>query len=122
MSRALKISEVTVRARMPAKLRDEAESVLERIGVTPSAAMRMFYSAVLGAGGLPFKAKVPNPTTAKAISDSVAGAREARRYDSVDDAFEALNRATRTESERGKKRGRKSTVKNRPRKAIQKGL
>jgi addiction module RelB/DinJ family antitoxin len=51
-----------IRARVSPELKAEAESILARIGLSSSDAIRMFYSQVAMRKGLPFEARIPNAT------------------------------------------------------------
>lgn len=44
-----------VRYRIEAGLVSEAESVCERMGISPSAAVSLFFAQMVKAGGLPFR-------------------------------------------------------------------
>ena len=62
-----------VRARIASTLKDEAETIFERVGLNPSEAVRLFYTQVTLSGGLPFEVKIPNAETIKSIEDIKAG-------------------------------------------------
>jgi DNA-damage-inducible protein J len=79
-----------IRARVSPELKAEAESILARIGLSSSDAIRMFYSQVAMRKGLPFEARIPNATTRKALRDAEAG-RNMTDYGSVDEMFEDLD-------------------------------
>jgi DNA-damage-inducible protein J len=76
-----------IRARVAPELKAEAESILARIGLSSSDAIRMFYSQVAMRKGLPFEARIPNAVTRKALRDAEAG-RNMTDYASVDEMFE----------------------------------
>ena len=57
----------TIRIRVEADLKAQAESVLQALGLKSSEAIRMFYRQIVMQGGLPFSAKVPNYETLQAI-------------------------------------------------------
>ena len=50
----------TVNARVDPKLKNNVEIILERLGLTPSDAVNLFYKQVELKGGLPFELKLPN--------------------------------------------------------------
>ena len=77
-----------IRARVSPELKAEAESILAKIGLSSSDAIRMFYSQVAMRKGLPFEARIPNATTRKALRDAEAG-RNMTDYGNVDDMFES---------------------------------
>jgi DNA-damage-inducible protein J len=78
-----------IRARVSPELKAEAESVLAKIGLSPSDAIRIFYSQVAMRNGLPFEVCIPNATTRQALRDAQAG-RNMTDYASVDEMFEDL--------------------------------
>ncbi len=69
----------TIRARVEPKLKAEAEGILDRLGMNPSEAIRMFYKQVVLRKGLPFEVVIPNAETRRAIED-VQGRRGLNRY------------------------------------------
>ena len=61
-----------IRARTDAATKREAEKVLDELGLTPSAAINMFYRQIVMRRALPFAAELPNETTAAAIEEARA--------------------------------------------------
>ncbi|PCJ46900.1 MAG: type II toxin-antitoxin system antitoxin, RelB/DinJ family [Gammaproteobacteria bacterium] len=57
------------RARMDGGLKEEAEAVLDSIGITPSEAIRMFYRQIVNRKGFPLELKIPNETTMSAFEE-----------------------------------------------------
>lgn len=76
-----------VHSRIEPDIKDKAEDVLRRLGVSPTEAIRMFYAQIALRDGLPFDVSLPNATTQKALEDSRSG-RGLQRFDSVEDLFE----------------------------------
>lgn len=62
----------TVRARIEADVKHEAETILKKLGVSHSAFINMSYHAVVANGGIPFSLSVPNAETQKAIAEGRA--------------------------------------------------
>lgn len=62
-----------VRARIDPVVKEEAESILEELGLNPSAAISSFYSQIVLRRGLPFPVEVPNEVTAAAIEVARSG-------------------------------------------------
>jgi DNA-damage-inducible protein J len=62
-----------IRARMEPSLKEEAEEVLAKVGLSPTEAIRLFYRQVSLHGGLPFEVRVPNQATRAAIAEARAG-------------------------------------------------
>ena len=56
-----------VRARIDARIKDEAAAVLETIGLTVSDAVRLMLVRVAAEKALPFEPLVPNARTVKAM-------------------------------------------------------
>lgn len=79
----------TIRARVDAKLKADAEAVLDELGLNASEAIRLFYRQVALRKGLPFDVAIPNATTRKALRDADQG-KNLVRYGSVDEMFRDL--------------------------------
>ena len=63
----------TVRARMEPQLKEKAERVFSRLGLTSTQAITLFYKQVEIRNGLPFDLVIPNETTLKTFDDTDAG-------------------------------------------------
>jgi DNA-damage-inducible protein J len=74
----------TIRARVDAKLKAQAEGVLEKLGLNASEAIRLFYRQVALRKGLPFDVRLPNATTRRALREADRG-KNLIRYESFDD-------------------------------------
>ena len=59
--------------RIDPKLKTQAETVLEKIGLSSSDAIRIFYKQVVLRKGLPFDVSIPNKETAEALAKSRRG-------------------------------------------------
>lgn len=79
----------TIRARVDAKLKAQAEGVLEKLGLNASEAIRLFYKQVAMRKGLPFDVVIPNAATRRAMQDVEQG-RGLTRYRDTDELFEKL--------------------------------
>jgi DNA-damage-inducible protein J len=79
----------TIRARVDAKLKAQAEAVLEKLGLNASEAIRLFYKQVALRKGLPFDVAIPNAATRRAMQDVEQG-RDLTRYRDTDEMFEKL--------------------------------
>jgi DNA-damage-inducible protein J len=64
-----------IRARMEPDLKEKAEQVLAKVGLSPTEAIRLFYRQVSLRGGLPFEVRVPNTKTRAAIAEARSGKR-----------------------------------------------
>lgn len=77
-----------VHTRIQPEIKERAESILHRLGLSPTEAIRMFYTQITLRNGLPFDVSIPNEETEKALSDSRSG-RNLERFESVDKLFES---------------------------------
>jgi DNA-damage-inducible protein J len=80
----------TVRARVEPHLKEEAEEVLEELGLNPTAAITLYYEQIVKRHGIPFEVSLPNETTLAAMRDAESG-RGVTRARNVDDFFAKLN-------------------------------
>ncbi len=78
-----------VRARIDAKTKKKAAAVLEKMGLTPSAAFRMMMLRIVAEKRLPFSPLEPNAKTIAAIKASRRG--KGKRVGSVDKLMKELN-------------------------------
>ena len=62
-----------IRARVEPKLKHDAEVVLDKLGMTPTEAITLFYKQVTLHHGLPFPVRVPNAATRRALRDIAGG-------------------------------------------------
>ena len=76
-----------IRARVDSELKEEAESVLNRLGLTASDAIRLFYKQVVLQKGLPFKVEITNRETLGAIED-IRQRRNLKTARDADDLFD----------------------------------
>lgn len=56
-----------VRARMEPSVKKKAETVLSKIGISPSEAINVFYRRIASDKGIPFSLDIPNAETRAAI-------------------------------------------------------
>lgn len=78
-----------INTRIEPKLKQEAESILHRVGLTSAEAIRLFYKQVCLRKGLPFEVKLPNKTTLRAMRDADKG--RTHKAKSVDELFDDLD-------------------------------
>ncbi len=62
-----------VRARIEPSVKEKAENILRKIGLTPSQAISVFYHRIASEKAIPFSLHIPNAETRKAITDARAG-------------------------------------------------
>jgi DNA-damage-inducible protein J len=79
----------TIRARVDAQLKADAEAVLDKLGLNASEAIRLFYRQVALRKGLPFDVKLPNAATRRAMKELDEG-KGAIRYDEFEDFRKAM--------------------------------
>jgi len=63
----------TVRARIEPDLKDKAEQVFRKLGLTSTQAITLFYKQVELRNGLPFEVVIPNKTTLQTFDETDAG-------------------------------------------------
>ena len=71
-----------IRARVEPDLKHDAEAVLDKLGMTPTEAITLFYKQVTIHRGLPFPVRIPNKETIRAIRETRAG-KNVRKFPSV---------------------------------------
>ncbi len=62
-----------IRARVEPALKRDAEAVLTALGLTPTAAITLFYKQLTLTQGLPFAVTIPNAETRKAVRQALEG-------------------------------------------------
>ncbi len=78
-----------VRARIEPELKDKAERVFRKLGMTTTQAITLFYKQVEIRKGLPFDVAIPNNTTRRTFENTDAG-RDLIVCEDIDDMFEKL--------------------------------
>ena len=63
----------TINSRISPVLKTEVEKIFQKIGLSPSQAITLFYSQVSLKKGLPFSVKIPNKETIEAIEELESG-------------------------------------------------
>ena len=59
-----------IRARVESDLKQEAEEVFSRLGLSSTEAITLFYRQVALQNGLPFAVKIPNAATCEALQEA----------------------------------------------------
>lgn len=77
-----------VHSRIQPEIKEQAEEILQRLGLSPTEAIRMFYTQITLRKGLPFDVAIPNDQTIKALEDSRSG-RNLERFNSAEELFES---------------------------------
>jgi len=79
----------TIRARMEPDLKDKAENIFRKLGLSTTQALTLFYKQVELRKGLPFEVAIPNETTLRTFEDTDSGRNMVLCKD-VDDMFKKL--------------------------------
>jgi DNA-damage-inducible protein J len=72
----------TVRARVEPALKEEADAILQELGLSASDLISMTLKQLVMRKGIPFDVRIPNAETIEAITEPVKGL---KRYASSDD-------------------------------------
>ena len=85
-----------INIRIDDQIKKNAENVFSKIGLTPTAAITLFYHQVIRTNSIPFelKADIPNKDTLKAIEEVEKmenNSSDAKTFDSVEELMEDLN-------------------------------
>lgn len=75
-----------VHSRIQPEIKAQAESILHRLGVSPTEAIRMFYTQITLRNGLPFDVAIPNEETEQALKDSRSG-EKLEKFRDADELF-----------------------------------
>ncbi|MBW2163269.1 MAG: type II toxin-antitoxin system RelB/DinJ family antitoxin [Deltaproteobacteria bacterium] len=75
-----------VHTRIEPETKVKAESVLRRLGITPTEAIRIFYTQISLRDRLPFMVEIPNKVTEETIAKSQRG-KEITEFGSLDEMF-----------------------------------
>lgn len=79
----------TIRARIEPDLKEKAERIFRKLGLTTTQAITLFYRQVELWNGLPFDVVIPNETTHRTLEDTDAG-RNLVVCEDGDDMFKKL--------------------------------
>ena len=81
-----------VNVRIDSMIKKQAEDVFNNLGLTPSAAINLFYIQVIRTNSIPFELKldVPNKETLKAIKEVEKMERNPRKHKSYASAHELM--------------------------------
>ena len=79
----------TIRARVEPTLKEGAEGILKKLGLSSTEAITLFYRQVILRKGLPFKVELPNKETAETLR-KVRQGKELHSFNSIDELFADL--------------------------------
>ncbi|HET6401066.1 MAG TPA: type II toxin-antitoxin system RelB/DinJ family antitoxin [Candidatus Kapabacteria bacterium] len=71
-----------IRARIEPELKEEVEAVLDKLGISVSEAMAMFFKQVRYYNGMPFDVRIPNQATLRTMKKTNAG-KELTQHESL---------------------------------------
>jgi DNA-damage-inducible protein J len=77
-----------IHARIEPSTKRSAEGVLQKLGLSPTEAIRMFYRQITLRGGLPFAVVIPNEQTAATLEKSRRG-EEIEEFADIDQLFKS---------------------------------
>ncbi len=80
---------VTIQTRINSELKENAERIFRKLGLTAARAIALFYKQVEQQGGLTFDIAIPNETTRQTFSNTDAG-RDLIVCEDADDMFRKL--------------------------------
>jgi len=83
------MKEAFVRARIEPELKQSAEGILGKLGLSPSEAVTLFYRQIVLTRGLPFEVKLPNEETLRTFACTDKG-EDLTVCKDADDMFERL--------------------------------
>jgi DNA-damage-inducible protein J len=77
-----------IHVQCPTELKEQAEAILEELGIPIPVAYELFYRQIIAYRGLPFEVCLPNRTTIKAMEAAREG--KGKQYPSVEAMFADL--------------------------------
>ena len=78
-----------IRARTEPNLKEEVENILNKLGMTSTEAINLFYRQVKLRKGLPFDVKIPNKATLETFKKTDEG-KELNTYVDIDDFLKKM--------------------------------
>jgi len=91
LQHSLGMKTAAVHSRIQPEIKEHAESILHRLGLSPTEAIRIFYTQITLRNGLPFEVAIPNATTRKALEESEKGI-NLTSFQSVEKLFESWDK------------------------------
>ena len=80
----------TINARVDARTKAEAQSILRKLGMNLSEAISLYLRQIIFCKGIPFEVKIPNELTIETIKKSERG-EELHEAASVEEMFKELD-------------------------------
>jgi len=82
-------SDATISVRTEKELKNKVGRILEKLGLTHSTAINIYYRQILANEGIPFDLKISNKTTEKALEDS-RKKQNMKKFNTTDELFNDL--------------------------------
>jgi len=79
----------TVTVRIDPKIKSKALKVLDKLGITTSQAVTMYFNQISVENGLPFRPHIPNAETLQAMDD-VSNRQAAKVFETPEEVFKDL--------------------------------
>lgn len=80
-----------IRARTEPGLKEDVELILDKLGLTTSEAINIFFNQIKLKKGIPFKVNLPNKTTLKTFNKTNLG-KELNSYKNLDEFFKKIEK------------------------------
>lgn len=80
-----------IHARLEPDLKEEAEAILEKLGLSMTAAMNLFCRQVVMRKGIPFSIEIPNEATAKSMQEARRKALKPGKHKNAASLFAVLD-------------------------------
>ncbi|HXW53513.1 MAG TPA: type II toxin-antitoxin system RelB/DinJ family antitoxin [Myxococcota bacterium] len=84
------LKSAVVRARVEPQVKGAVEKIFDKLGISTSEAINIFFKQVYLNRGLPFAIKIPNEELKEAIESSRKG-KNITKYSSAEEMFEKLD-------------------------------
>lgn len=84
--------DIQINIRVESRLRDEAEKVFGKLGVSLGEAVKIFLSQVVLQKGFPFEAKIPNQETINAFRQTERDKDKLNTYDTPEELFKEMEK------------------------------
>lgn len=81
----------TIRARVEPTLKEGAEGILKKLGLSSTEAITLFYRQVILRRGLPFNVELPNKETAETLRKS-RQRKELHSYNNLEEFFDEVEK------------------------------
>ncbi|OGI00595.1 MAG: hypothetical protein A2Y25_07565 [Candidatus Melainabacteria bacterium GWF2_37_15] len=78
-----------LRVRISPELKQSVQKILEKLGLSTSEAINIYFKQIEMEQGLPFEVKIPNKETRKVIDDALKG-KNIKSFKNVEDLFKDL--------------------------------